>query len=64
MQGSQPVDVGSVDVGALDEQPLDLVLIRRGAGRQEDAAVGELDLLVLALRLGRLLPRLTLLPSF
>ena len=64
MQCCQAVDVGSVDVGAFDEQPLDLILVGGCTGRQEDAAVGELDLLVLPLGLRRLLAGLTFLPSF
>ena len=64
MQGCQPIDIGSVDVGSFDQQPLDFILVRGRAGCQEDAAVGELDLLGLPFRFGRLLAGLAVLPSF
>jgi len=64
MQGCQAIDVGGVDVGTFDEQPLDLILVGGRTGCQEDAAVGELDLLGLPLGLGRLLAGLAILPAF
>ena len=66
MQGGESVDVGGVDVGAALGEPLHLLLVGGGAGGQEDAAVRELDTLLVAgttPSLRRLPARVTLAPA-
>ena len=65
VEGGKSVHVGRVDIRAFLQELQHLVLVPRGAGRQEDAARRELDLPSLAVRVDvRLAVRLRVLPTF
>lgn len=58
MQGGESVHIGVIDVGASVQQLEDLVRVAAGAGGQEDGAIVELHLGLLALHHRRLEVRL------